>query len=105
MAKFRRDGSTLIVSGALSADELDSLLRQGHALLDDPSPKILLDLSAANPDDSSFVGAVAQLATDTRSRSKTLTVRASGRAGDLLVWAGLHRVVTLHVEPSPVSAG
>jgi ABC-type transporter Mla MlaB component len=105
MAEFRRDGSTLLVSGALSSDELDSLLREGHALFEDPSPEILLDLTAARPDDSSFVGAVAQLATDARSRSKTLTVRASGRAGDLLVWAGLHRVVTLHVEPSSVSAG
>ena len=67
-------------------------------LFDADGPDILLDIRGAEPEDSSFVGVVAGFGAGARLRSKTLTVRAAGRAADLLVGAGLHRLVTLHVS-------
>ena len=98
MASYERKGNGLTVSGPVSKDEIDELLKQGMELLVAEAPRVLLDIRKAELNDSSFVGAVAQLGAEARSNSKSLIVRADGKIADLLVWAGLHRVVTLYVS-------
>ena len=104
MATYVRDEGTLRVGGELSADDLDDLIAQGAWLLDCDPAELTLDLEALDPIDSSFIGALAQLGADARARRKRLVVQASGRVADMLSWAGLHRVVTLHISPTPVGA-
>ena len=105
MAEFARSGNELKVSGLLSAQENDHLTGHGNDLIvNAEAPELILDVSAASFGDSSFVGVIAQLGGEARSRSKTLIVRAAGRPADLLVWAGLHRLVTLHVSAEPAAA-
>lgn len=104
MAAYARADGVLKVEGEISAEDIDELLTQGAWLLDSGPSEVTLDLETVDPVDSSFVGAVAQLGSDARSRSKALVVRASGRTADILSWAGLHRVVTLHISPVRVGA-
>ncbi len=103
MASFVREGNELKVSGTLGPGENEELFRLGSELLEAEAPQLLLDISRAEHEGSSLVGAVARLGAEARVRSKSLTVRAEGRIADLLVWAGLHRIVTLHVsEAAPL---
>lgn len=104
MAEFVRSGNELKVSGLLSAQEYDQFMAYGSDLASAEAPELILDIKAASFEDSSFVGVIAQLGGEARSRSKTLIVRAAGRPADLLVWAGLHRLVTLHVSAEPAGA-
>jgi anti-anti-sigma regulatory factor len=104
MLSFDREGNGLRVSGSLGSAEMEEFLRRGQELLGGEAPQLLLDIRQAQPKDSSFLGVIAQLGAEARGRSKTLIVRANGRVADLLVWAGLHRIVTLYVantSPSP----
>lgn len=101
MASYVRGEGILKVTGDLLADDLDELVAQGAWLLDSDRAEVTLDLDALDPIDSSFIGVLAQLGADARASSKTLVIRASGRAADMLSWAGLHRVVTLHISPAP----
>ena len=101
MASFVREESGIAVSGELTPGDTDELVRQACELMDAEASQLLLDLRKADSDGSSFIGAVAQLGAEARARSKLLVVRADGRLADMLVWAGLHRVVTLHVSGSP----
>ena len=102
MAKYSRGDGVVKVEGAISSDDLDDIIAHGAWLLDSGPSEVTLDLEAANPVDSSFIGAIAQLGSDARAKSKKLVVRASGRAADMLSWAGLHRLVTLHIARAPV---
>ena len=104
MASYMRGKGVLRVGGELSSDDLDDLVSEGSWLIESEPADITLDLEAVQPLDSSFLGAVAQLGSDARANSKNLIVRASGRAADMLSWAGLHRVATLHISPAPVGA-
>lgn len=97
MVSYAREGNGLKVSGTIGSHDMDEFLKQGGELLQAEAPQLLLDIRQAVPDDSSFLGVVAQLGAEARAASKTLIVRAQGRVADLLVWAGLHRVVTLYV--------
>ena len=116
MASYAREEGLLRVEGEIASEDIDDLLTHGAWLLDSgqlasgsagarlkagPS-EVTLDLDSVSPVDSSLVGAIAQLGSDARLKSKTLVVRASGRAADLLSWAGLHRLVTLHISPARV---
>ena len=103
MATFASEGNGLVVSGKLAEDEMDELTRQAGELLDKEPPRLLLDIRRIESETSSLVGVVAELGAEARKRSKTLIVRAEGRLADLLVWAGLQRVVTLHVSNIPTS--
>jgi hypothetical protein len=105
MASFSRGDGVVGVKGSISTDDLEAFIEHGNWLLGAESKVVTLDLSAMNPDESSFVGAVAQLGTEAHRRSKTLVVKATGRAADMLSWAGLHRVVTLHISSVPAPAG
>jgi len=98
MATFVLEGNGLVTSGEVSAEEIDELIAHGSELLKGDAPQVLLDMRKATQDGSSFIGAVAQLGAEAKARSKSLIVRANGRLADLLVWAGLHRVVTLYVS-------
>ncbi len=102
MASYVRGEGILRVTGDLLADDLDDLIVQGAWLIDSDRAEVTLDLETLEPIDSSFIGALAQLGADARARSKTLVIRASGRVADMLSWAGLHRVVTLHISSAPV---
>ena len=104
MASYVRGTGTLRVGGELSSEDLEDLISEANWLLGSGPAELTLDLDAVDPIDSSFLGAVAQLGSDARSKSKTLIVRASGRTADMLSWAGLHRVVALHISPAPVGA-
>lgn len=104
MASYMRGRGILRVGGELASDDIDDLIAEGAWLLDSGPAELTLDLEAMDPVDSSFLGAVAQLSADARARSKELVVRAKGRAADMLSWAGLHRVATLHISPAPVGA-
>ena len=101
VASYVRGEGILRVTGDLLADDLDELIVQGAWLLASGPAELTLDLEALDPVDSSFIGALAQLGADAGVRSKTLVIRASGRVADMLSWAGLHRVVTLHISPAP----
>ncbi len=101
MATYVRGTGILRIGGDLSSYDLDDLVSEGTWLLDSGPEEVTLDFDAATPIDSSFIGAVAQLGSDARAKSKTLVVRASGRAADMLSWAGLHRIATLHISPAP----
>ncbi|MHC4200794.1 MAG: STAS domain-containing protein [Planctomycetota bacterium] len=105
MATFASEGNGLVVSGKLAEDEMDELTRQVGELLGKEPPRLLLDVRQIETESSTLVGVVAELGAEARKRSKTLIVRAEGRLADLLVWAGLHRVVTLYVSnaPTPVT--
>ena len=105
MATFASEGNGLVVSGKLAGDEMDELTRQAGELLDKEPLRLLLDIRQVEAATSSLVGVVAELGAEARKRSKTLIVRAEGTVADLLVWAGLHRVVTLYVSnaPTPVT--
>jgi anti-anti-sigma regulatory factor len=100
MTTYEIEGNSLSVSGALSTDRLDEFVQQGMALLDIPVPQVILDIRQTSQEDSAFLGAIAQLGAEARTRSKTLVVRAMGRTADVLVWAGLHRIVTLYISSS-----
>ena len=104
MVSYGREGNGLRVSGLLGTDDTDELLNQGQELLKAEAPQLLLDIRQLEPADSSFLGVVAQLGAEAGNTSKTLIVRAQGRVADLLVWAGLHRIVTLYVS-NPTSVG
>ena len=104
MASYVRGEGTLRITGDLLADDLDELIAQGTWLLDSGPAELTLDLDALDPIDSSFIGVLAQLGADASVRSKTLVIQASGRVADMLSWAGLHRVVTLHISSAPVGA-
>ena len=104
MASYVRGRGVLRVGGELSSEDLDDLISEATWLLDSGPAEVTLDFDAVNPIDSSFIGAVAKLGSDARAKSRTLVVRASGRAADMLSWAGLHRVATLHISPAPVGA-
>ena len=99
-----RGEGVLKVEGPISSDDLDELIAQGAWLLDSGAAELTLDLEGASPVDSSFIGAIAQLGSDAHAKSRKLVVRASGRAADMLSWAGLHRLVTLHISRAPVGA-
>lgn len=101
MATFASEGNGLVVSGKLADDEVDELTKWTGELLGKEPPRLLLDIRRIESENSSLVGVVAELGAEARKRSKTLIVRAEGRLADLLVWAGLHRVVTLYVSNSP----
>ncbi len=101
MATFVREGNGLTAAGEITAEEIDELIAHGQELLDTGAPEVLIDVRQAMQGGSSFIGAIAQLGADARSRSKSLVVQAEGRLADMLVWAGLHRVVTLHVSNNP----
>ena len=101
MASFVSEGNSLVVSGTLDADEMDEFLKRGSDLLGKEVPRLLLDIREVEPQGSSLVGVVAELGAEARACSKSLIVRAEGRLADLLVWAGLHRVVTLYVSNTP----
>ncbi len=103
MPTYVRGDGILQVAGDVSTDDLDELLAQGAWLLECGSAELTLDLEGLEPLDSSFIGALAQIGADARARSKTLVVQASGRVADMLSWAGLHRVVTLHISSAPVA--
>jgi ABC-type transporter Mla MlaB component len=98
MATFASEGNGLVVSGKLAEDEMDELTKQASELLAKEPPRLLLDVRQIETETSALVGVVAELGAEARKRSKTLIVRAEGRLADLLVWAGLHRVVTLYVS-------
>lgn len=104
MAEFVREGGTLSVSGRLSAEDFDALLARGRELLAVETREPVLDMRGAAAEDSKFVGAVAQLGAEACARDKNLIVRASGRAADLLVWAGLYRVAILKIAREPAAA-
>ncbi len=104
MASYVRGEGILRVTGELLTDDLGELIAQGAWLLDSDRAELTLDLEALEPIDSSFIGVLAQLGADARARSKTLVIRATGRVADMLSWAGLHRVVTLHISAAPVGA-
>jgi hypothetical protein len=104
MATFVREGNGLTASGDISTEEIDKLIAHGQELLESEAPRLLLDIRKAAQEGSSFIGAIAHLGAEARARSKTLIVRADGHLADMLVWAGLHRVVTLYVSnntPAP----
>lgn len=102
MVTFAREGNGLTVSGELAAEDMDEFVRRGMELVQSDAPQVLLDIRQAEDQGSSFIGAVAEVGAAARSSSKRLIVRAEGRLADLLVWAGLHRVVTLYVAGSDV---
>ncbi len=104
MAAYVRSDGLLKVEGRVAAEDLDELVEQGTWLLDSGPAELTLDLEALDAQDSSFIGVVAKLGAEASAGSKKLTVRAKGRAADMLSWAGLHRVVTLHISPTPVGA-
>jgi hypothetical protein len=104
MADYVRGDGELRIEGKVSAEDMGELIAQGSWLLGSGPAELTLNLEAMTPDDSSFIGAVARLGAEARAASKTLVIRAQGRAADMLSWAGLHRVVTLHISPEPVSA-
>ena len=101
MATFVREGNGLTASGDMSTEEIDRLIAHGQELLESDAPQVLLDVRKAAQEGSSFIGAIAHLGAEARARSKSLIVRADGRLADMLVWAGLHRVVTLYVSSNP----
>lgn len=101
MATFVREGNGLTASGEMSTEEIDQLIVHGQALLDSDAPQVLIDVRKATQEGSCFIGAIAHLGAEARSRSKSLIIRADGRLADMLVWAGLHRVVTLYVSNDP----
>ena len=103
MPTYVRGDGILQVAGDVSTDDLDELLAQGAWLLECGPAELTLDLEALKPLDSSFIGALAQIGADARAREKSLVVQASGRVADMLSWAGLHRVMTLHISCAPVS--
>jgi len=105
MATFSREGNGLTVSGRLDVDQMDEFIARGQDLLAAPVPQVILDIRQMSHESSSLIGAVAQLGAEARSKAKSLIVRANGPMADLLVWAGLHRVVTLYVSATPASAG
>jgi hypothetical protein len=98
VAGFTAGPGRLGVSGSLGVDELDEFLRRGRDLLGGAGPEFELDMIAVSPEASAFIGVVAQLGLEARSRSKKVIVRATGRTADWLVWSGLHRIVSLHVS-------
>jgi len=100
MATFVLEGNGLTASGEISDDEIDELIGHGQKLLQCDAPQVLLDMRRAAQEGSSFIGAIAHLGAEARALSKSLIVRADGRMADMLVWAGLHRVVTLYVSNS-----
>ena len=101
MATFVLEGDGLTATGEITAEEIDELIARGLELLDSEAPKVLIDVRKAVQGGSSFIGAIAHLGAEARSRAKPLVVRAEGRLADMLVWAGLHRVVTLYVSNNP----
>jgi len=98
MATFVLEGNGLTASGEISNEEIDELIGHGRELLQGEAPQVLLDIRKAAQEGSSFVVAIAHLGAEAKARSKSLIVRADGRMADMLVWAGLHRVVTLYVS-------
>jgi anti-anti-sigma regulatory factor len=101
MATFTREGNGLTATGELAPEEIDDLVSRGQELLDLEAPQVLIDIRKTTHQGSTFIGAIAQLGADARARSKSLIVRAEGQMADMLVWAGLHRIVTLYVSSSP----
>lgn len=103
MPSFELVRNELAVTGELGPDDMDLLVREGHGLLGAlgamgaEGTEAVLDMRGASPSGSAFVGAVAQIAMEARTRSKALVVRATGRTADWLVWAGLHRIARLDV--------
>lgn len=104
MATFERGEGTLSINGSISAEGLDELIAHGSWLLDSGPSEVTLDLNGVKPIDSAFIGAIAQLGSEARAKSIELVICASGRAADMLSWAGLHRLVTLHISSVPVGA-
>jgi len=106
MTTYSLEGNSLAVNGSINNEELDEFVNKGMGLLDIPVPQVILDIRETSHGDSSFLGAIAQLGSEARTRAKTLVVRATGKTADVLVWAGLHRVVTLYIssEPAKVDA-
>jgi anti-anti-sigma regulatory factor len=100
MTNYSLEGNSLAVSGELANELLDEFVDRGLALLDIPVPQVILDIRQTSQADSAFLGAIAQLGAEARTRAKTLVVRAQGRTADVLVWAGLHRIVTLYISNS-----
>lgn len=100
MATFSREGNGLVVSGPLGPAQMDEFITQGLELLGTNVPQVMLDIRRVEHSDSSLIGALARIGAEARARSKSVIVRASGPAADLLVWAGLHRIVTLYVSGS-----
>ena len=107
MPSFEIVLNELAVTGELGPDDMDLLVREGHGLLGAvgavgamgaEGTEVVLDMRGASPSGSAFIGAVAQIAMEARTRSKALVVRATGRTADWLVWAGLHRVARLDVS-------
>jgi len=98
MVRFEISHNELIVTGRLRTDDVELLVDWGRGLFDGDSPEAVLDLRNAVAPSTTFVGAVAQMAMEARSKSKKLIVRATGRTADWLVWSGLHRVAHLDVE-------
>ena len=101
MATFVLEGNGLTASGDMSTEEIDQLIQHGEELLGTSAPQVLIDIRKTTQENSSFIGAIAHLGAEARARSKSLIVRADGRLADMLVWAGLHRVVTLYVSNNP----
>jgi hypothetical protein len=99
MATYEREGDVLKVSGAVSSEDLGAFFDRGVELVRDAGSEAVVDVTGVSLEDSSFIGTIADLGSQARLLSKTLTVRAAGRTADLLVWAGLHRLLTLRVSP------
>jgi len=104
MTSYAIEGNGLTVNGSIASEGLDEFVRQGMTLLDIPVPQLILDIRDTAQEDSAFLGAIAQLGAEARARSKTLVVRANGRTADVLVWAGLHRIVTLYISSQAARA-
>jgi anti-anti-sigma regulatory factor len=101
MVEYQLEGNSLAVTGDLVTEGLDEFVQQGMSLLEREAPKLILDIRATSQGDSAFLGAIAQLGAEAKTRDKTLIVRATGKNADVMVWAGLHRIVTLYISSEP----
>ncbi|MHC5056427.1 MAG: hypothetical protein ACYTKD_17155 [Planctomycetota bacterium] len=97
MADFAQGTDHLTVSGPLRCEDFDHFLDCGRSVLDTAGSEVLLTFTDATVEDSKFIGAVAQFAAEARARSVGVTIRAQGRAADMLAWAGLHRLAALEI--------
>jgi anti-anti-sigma regulatory factor len=100
--KYKLSEDTLAVKGDLNAPLDVQFDIETRALLDSAkergSTDLFIDLSEVTIMGSQYVGALAAVAAEAGKNDGTLTVRARGKAAELLKQCGLDRLMQLIIE-------